>query len=212
MFQWRDCITCWGGSNYSSIRYTKVSNQIEILALKIYTASCSTTSLFPKKHKSKWSIKSRSRMNFRIKSSLIFLIMLLRGNNQGHLRMQNEYKSEVNTMLVVFTFPRITSALKGHLVDGIDTIQAALTTALNKISFEEFQGSYTAQQNRCRKCFCTRRVLQIYLNICIWIFNTFWFSKKFELLYEHTMYLTFDTKSYTFVFLSYLCWSSETKH
>lgn len=51
-----------------------------------------------------------------------------------------------------FLFPRIKTALKGHRFENIEAIQVAVTTALNEVPVEAFQGAYRAWESRWKKC------------------------------------------------------------
>ncbi|PNF36801.1 hypothetical protein B7P43_G09634 [Cryptotermes secundus] len=51
-----------------------------------------------------------------------------------------------------FLFPRIKTALKGRRFESIQAIQAAVTTALNEVPVEAFEGVYRAWESRWKKC------------------------------------------------------------
>jgi hypothetical protein len=51
-----------------------------------------------------------------------------------------------------FLFPRIKTALKGRHFESIPAIQAAVTTALNEVPVEDFEGAYQAWESRWKKC------------------------------------------------------------
>jgi len=51
-----------------------------------------------------------------------------------------------------FLFPRIKTALKGHHLDNIEAIQAAVTTALSEVPVEVFKGAYWTWESRWKKC------------------------------------------------------------
>ncbi|PNF20262.1 hypothetical protein B7P43_G15437 [Cryptotermes secundus] len=50
-----------------------------------------------------------------------------------------------------FLFPRIKTALKGRHFESIQAIQAAVTTALNEVPVEAFEGAYRAWESRWQK-------------------------------------------------------------
>jgi hypothetical protein len=52
----------------------------------------------------------------------------------------------------IFLFPRVKTALKGCRFESIQAIQAAVTTALNEVPVEAFEGAYRAWESRWRKC------------------------------------------------------------
>jgi hypothetical protein len=51
-----------------------------------------------------------------------------------------------------FLFPRIKTALKGRCFESIPSIQAAVTTALNEVPVEAFEGAYWAWEIQWKKC------------------------------------------------------------
>ncbi|PNF22002.1 hypothetical protein B7P43_G17659 [Cryptotermes secundus] len=49
-------------------------------------------------------------------------------------------------------FPRIKTALKGRRFESFQAIQAAVTTSLNEVPVEAFEGAYRAWESRWKKC------------------------------------------------------------